>query len=144
MDQAEYVQAARAIQEANMAKIGRRYLGSRRTIRLLADMARQIETELRSLDPPAEDAVAIEEHFIRPWSEHARFLAAMADARVPRWLGPSGTRRFLAEARAPRTAATSAIPSRATPAGTSLPRGRGRAAARSGLRLSGCGRPGPP
>lgn len=98
MDQAEYVQAARAIQEANMAKIGRRYLGSRRTIRLLADMARQIETELRSLDPPAEDAVAIEEHFIRPWSEHARFLAAMADAHVPRWLGPSGTRRFLAEA----------------------------------------------
>lgn len=98
MDQAEYVQAARAIQEANMAKIGRRYLGSRRTIRLLADMARQIETELRSLDPPAEDAVAIEEHFIRPWSEHARFLAAMADARIPRWLGPSGTRRFLAEA----------------------------------------------
>ena len=65
---------------------------------MLADMARQIETELRSLDPPAEDAVAIEEHFIRPWSEHARFLAAMADARVPRWLGPSGTRRFLAEA----------------------------------------------
>ncbi len=67
-------------------------------IRLLADMARQIETELRSLDPPAEDAVAIEEHFVRPWSEHARFLAAMADARIPRWLGPSGTRRFLAEA----------------------------------------------
>jgi hypothetical protein len=98
VDQAEYVQAARAIQEANMAKVGRRYLGSRRTIRLLAEMARQIETELRSLDPPAEDAAAIEEHFIRPWSEHARFLAAMADAPVPRWFGPAGTRRFLAEA----------------------------------------------
>jgi len=98
VDQAEYVQAARAIQEANMAKIGRRYLGSRRTIRLLADMARQIETELRSLDPPVEDAVAIEEHFIRPWSEHARFLAATADGPVPRWLGPNGARKFLAEA----------------------------------------------
>ncbi|MGD0809366.1 MAG: hypothetical protein ABSA91_06615 [Acidimicrobiales bacterium] len=98
MDQAGYVQAARAVQEANMAKIGRRYLGSRRTIRLLAEMARQIETELRSLDPPAEDAAAIEEHFIRPWSEYARFLSAMADARAPRLLGPTGTRRFLAEA----------------------------------------------
>jgi hypothetical protein len=98
VDHAEYVLAARAIQDANMAKISRRYLGSKRTIRLLADMARQIETELRSLDPPAEDAAAIEEHFIRPWSEYARFLTAMADARVPRWLGPNGTRRFLAEA----------------------------------------------
>lgn len=98
MDQAEYVQAARAIQEANMAGIGRRYLGGKRTIRLLAEMARQIETELRSLDPPAEDASEIEEHFIRPWSEYARFLAAIADAPVPRWLGPNGTRKFLAEA----------------------------------------------
>ncbi|HUC13342.1 MAG TPA: hypothetical protein VMS00_02720 [Acidimicrobiales bacterium] len=98
MDQAEYVRAARAIQEANMAKIGRRYLGSRRTIRLLAEMARQIETKLRSLDPPPDDAAAIEEHFIRPWSEYAKFLEAMAGTRVPRWLGPSGTRRFLAEA----------------------------------------------
>jgi hypothetical protein len=84
VDQAEYVQAARAIQEANMAGIGRRYLGGKRTIRLLAEMARQIETELRSLDPPAEDASEIEEHFIRPWSEYTRFLAAIADAPVPR------------------------------------------------------------
>jgi hypothetical protein len=65
-----------------MAKVGWRYLGSKRTIRLLADMARQIETELRSLDPPAEDAVAIEEHFIRPWSEHARFLDGLALAAL--------------------------------------------------------------
>ena len=98
MDQAEYVQAARAVQEANMAKVGRRYLGSRRTVRLLAEMARQIETELRALDPPAEDAAAIEEHFIRPWSEHASFLAAIAVTPVPRWLATAGTRRFLAEA----------------------------------------------
>jgi hypothetical protein len=98
VDQAQYVQAVRAIQDANMAKIGRRQLGGKRTIRFLAEMARQIETELRSLDPPAEDAAAIEEHFIRPWSEHARFLSAVADGPVPRWLGPNGTRKFLAEA----------------------------------------------
>jgi hypothetical protein len=98
VDQAEYVEAARAVQDANMSKVGRRYLGSKRTIRLLAEMARQIETELRALDPPAEDAAEIEEHFIRPWSEYATFLAAMADGPVPRWLSPNATRKFLAEA----------------------------------------------
>jgi hypothetical protein len=81
-----------------MGRIGRRYLGGKRTVRLLAEMARQIEAQLRALDPPPEDAVAIEEHFIRPWSEHARFLTTMAGSRVPPWLGPSATLRFLAEA----------------------------------------------
>ena len=99
MDQAKYVRAARTIHATNMPKIGAwPFLGGRRTIRSLAKAARQIETELRALEPPEPDREALEEHFILPWSEHARFLEAMADAPTPRWLGSLGAINYVFEA----------------------------------------------
>jgi hypothetical protein len=96
VDQEEYVQAARAIRDANSPNavmgVGRSFLnsfpvgGGRRIIQAVAELVRRTETELRALDPPPADRLELEEHFLRPWSELADYLEDLANAPGTRWL----------------------------------------------------------
>jgi hypothetical protein len=100
VDQEEYVQAARAIRDANsptsVLGVRRSVLnafpvgGGRRIIQAVADLVRRTETELRALEPPPADRLDIEEHFLRPWSELADYLESLVDAPGTRWLSANG------------------------------------------------------
>ncbi|HMK96384.1 MAG TPA: hypothetical protein VK425_02495, partial [Acidimicrobiales bacterium] len=46
-------------------------------------------------EPPPEDEWAIEQHFLRPWSELAEYLDALVTAPRTRWVGPRGAFRLL-------------------------------------------------
>jgi hypothetical protein len=96
VDQEDYVQAARAIRDANspttVMGVRRSFLnalpvgGGRRIIQAVADLVRRTEVELRALDPPPADRLELEEHFLRPWSELAEYLESLAKAPGTRWL----------------------------------------------------------
>lgn len=96
VDQEEYVQAARAIRDANsptsVMGVRRSVLnafpvgGGRRIIQAVAELVRRTETELRALEPPLADRLELEEHFLRPWTELAEFLESLVDAPGTRWL----------------------------------------------------------
>lgn len=105
MDQEEYVRAARAVRDTNRpsASIGPRASlfmalpigGGRRILKSVAEIVRRTETELRALSPPPADQSALEQHFLRPWSELAEYLEALAVAPRTLWLSPKGAFRLL-------------------------------------------------
>ncbi|HTV12502.1 MAG TPA: hypothetical protein VME20_11660 [Acidimicrobiales bacterium] len=101
----EYIRAARQVRDANNihALLGSRASfamglpigGGRRVIKVVADVVRHTESELRALEPPPEDEWAIEQHFLRPWSELAEYLDALVAAPRTWWVGPRGAFRLL-------------------------------------------------
>lgn len=105
MDQEEYVRAAHAIRDANRPStvtgvrssvfnalpIG----GGRRILEAVADLVRQTEIELRALTPPPHDRLALEQHFLRPWSELAEYLESLLTAPRTRWLSANGAIELL-------------------------------------------------
>ena len=68
----------------------------------MSAMVRRTETQLRALEPPPEDRDAIEEHFLRPWSELADYLEGLTNAPGTWWLSVKGAFRLLESG--PRTA----------------------------------------
>ena len=105
VDQEEYVRAARAIRDANSPSsvIGVRSSlfnafpigGGRRILEAVAELIRRTETELRGLDPPAEDRRDLEVHFLRPWSELARYVEGLLGAPGARWISANGAIKLL-------------------------------------------------
>jgi len=69
--------------------------GGRRILVAVAQLVRRTETELRSLDPPPGDRRDLELHFLRPWSELARYLEGLLDAPAMRWLSANGALKLL-------------------------------------------------
>jgi hypothetical protein len=100
VEREEYVRAARAIRDANNARatFGRRVAvlmvlpigGGRRILRYVSEMVRRTETQLRDVEPHPEDRDAIEQHFLRPWSELADYLESLVKAPGTWWLGVKG------------------------------------------------------
>ncbi len=98
MDQESYVRAARTIRDSNNARatISSRagllmalpFGGGRRILRYAAEMVRRTETQLRALEPPPGDALALEQHFLRPWSELADYLESLVASSRTRWVRP--------------------------------------------------------
>jgi hypothetical protein len=105
VDREEYVRTARAIRDTNNARatFGSRVAilmvlpigGGRRILKYVAGMVRRTETQLRALEPPPEDRDAIEEHFLRPWSELADYLEGLANGPGTWWLSVKGAFRLL-------------------------------------------------
>jgi hypothetical protein len=69
--------------------------GGRRILKYVAEMVRRTETQLRALEPPAADRDAIEQHFLRPWSELANYLEGLANGPGTWWLSVKGAFRLL-------------------------------------------------
>jgi len=105
VDQEEYVRAARAIRDANSPStvMGVRSSmfnalpigGGRRILAAVAELVRQTETELRALEPPLEDRLELEQHFLRPWSELAQYLEGLLTAPRTKWLSANGAIELL-------------------------------------------------
>jgi hypothetical protein len=105
VDQEDYVRAARAIRDANSPNsvMGVRSSvfnalpigGGRRILAAVADLVRRTEMDLRALDPPPADRVALEEHFLRPWSELADYLERLVVSAGTRWLSANGAIELL-------------------------------------------------
>ena len=105
VDREDYVRAARTIRDSNntRATIGGRVAilmvlpigGGRRILKYVSAMVRRTETQLRALEPPPEDRDAIEEHFLRPWSELADYLEGLTNAPGTWWLSVKGAFRLL-------------------------------------------------
>jgi hypothetical protein len=105
VDQEDYVRAARAIRDSNSPNsvMGVRSSvfnalpigGGRRILAAVADLVRRTETELRALDPPPDDRLALEEHFLRPWSELADYLEGLVVSAGTRWLSANGAIELL-------------------------------------------------
>jgi hypothetical protein len=101
------VRAARAIRDSNNARatlssragllMALPFGGGRRILRYAAEMVRRTETQLRALEPPPGDAPALEQHFLRPWSELADYLESLVASSRTRWLGPKGAFQLLEE-----------------------------------------------
>jgi hypothetical protein len=69
--------------------------GGRRILEAVAELVRQTETELRALEPPLEDRLELEQHFLRPWSELAQYLESLLTAPRTRWLSANGAIELL-------------------------------------------------
>jgi len=105
VDQEDYVRAARAIRDANSPSsvMGVRSSvfnalpigGGRRILVAVAELVRRTEMELRALDPPPADRLALEQHFLRPWSELADYLEGLVSAAGTRWLSANGAIELL-------------------------------------------------
>lgn len=104
MDKEEYVQAARAVRDANSPKasVGPRAAlfmaspvgGGWRILEAVASTVRRTEVGLRELEPPAADRSDLEQHFLHPWSELAEYLDGLVSS-TRRWLGPKAALRLL-------------------------------------------------
>jgi len=108
VDREEYIRATRRVRDVNNVRASLRSQssfamgfpvgGGRRVIKVVADVVRRTETELRALEPPSADEWAIEQHFLRPWTELAEYLDALVAAPRIWWVGPGGAFRLLDQA----------------------------------------------
>ena len=99
------MRAARAVRDANSPStvMGVRSSffnalpigGGRRILEAVAELVRRTESELRALDPPPADRLALEQHFLRPWSELADYLEGLVVAPGTRWLSANGAIKLL-------------------------------------------------
>ena len=83
MNQAEYVNEARALRDRHVPRLGARILlpgGGKRYLRQLADALNALLGDLKRLNPPASDASDLEIHFIAPMTELATYLQCQADS----------------------------------------------------------------
>jgi hypothetical protein len=105
VDQEEYCRAAREVRDTNNIRASLRSQssfamglpigGGKRVIKVVAEVVRRTESELRALEPPPADEWAIEQHFLRPWSELAEYLDSLVAAPRTWWVGPRGAFRLL-------------------------------------------------
>ena len=105
MDREGYIQAARAVRDANnpraVAKAQKSvwtlspFGGGRRILKVIAAAVRRTETELRAIPLPPDDQASLERHFLQPWSELAAFLEDLVQSTRARWLTPSAAFRLL-------------------------------------------------
>jgi hypothetical protein len=105
MDREDYIRAAREVRDVNNIREGLRSRasfamglpigGGRRVIKVVADIVRRTESDLRALEPPSADEWDIEQHFLRPWSELAEHLESLLAAPRTWWVGPGGAFRLL-------------------------------------------------
>lgn len=104
MDQEDYVRAARAIRDANSpgSVMGVRSTifnslpgGGRRILAAVAELVRRTEMQLRALEPPPDDRRALEQHFLRPWSELADHLENLVVAPETRWMSANAALKLL-------------------------------------------------
>jgi hypothetical protein len=83
VDQAHYVSSARAILDNDKPQFSRGLLlpgGGTKFLRELTSTLEQILSELRALEPPVEDAEALDRHFIKPLEDQAlRFRTRLGD-----------------------------------------------------------------
>jgi len=108
VDQETYIQAARAVRDANnprdAVKVQKSMWafsplgGGRRTLKQVAEAVRRTETGLRAIPLPPDDRAELERHFLQPWSQLAEFLDGLVRSTRTRWLTPSGALRLLEEA----------------------------------------------
>jgi hypothetical protein len=105
VDQEDYVRAARAIRDANSpgTVMGVRSSvfnalpigGGRRILEAVAELVRRTEMQLRALEPPPADRRALEQHFLRPWSELADFLENLVVSPRARWMSANAALKLL-------------------------------------------------
>ncbi len=105
VEREEYIRATRQVRDVNDIQawlrsrsslaMGLPIGGGRRVIKVVADIVRRTESELRALEPPPADEWAIEQHFLRPWSELAEYLDALVAAPRTWWVGPRGAFRLI-------------------------------------------------
>lgn len=69
--------------------------GGRRILEAVAELVRRTEMQLRALEPPPADRRALEQHFLRPWSELADFLEKLRAEPRTKWISANAAIKLL-------------------------------------------------